>query len=302
MWESKDQTIDINYNVAELWFLGVYGVPVPKPIEIKKWEEGKCYLLLDKHIPRLKADRMLQDLSQIALKHVQSAVHQRLTLKPNAKGENRAPVVFQYDSGGDYLPWAAKLLDAARNPNGLSETFAEVEPVDGDLKPEETLRTTRFSTPASVASKVPAGVQRKQQAMLDEWIADPNNPLKEKDRPMMELYAQLTEDELVYVHELQKCYDEARCYFNQWILSKETKELVNSAQISAVQAGCPFSWKQCREEILKSLTDVTLTTRFLALSRLRRKPGSSAKLWVSQVLTRRALLVQSPCQNPCTWN
>ena len=56
---------------------------------------------------------MLQDLSHIALKYAQSAVHQRLTLKPNAKGENRAPVVFQYDSGGDYLPWAVKLLQAA---------------------------------------------------------------------------------------------------------------------------------------------------------------------------------------------
>ena len=36
MWESKDQTLDINYNVAELWFLGVYGVPVPKSLDIKK--------------------------------------------------------------------------------------------------------------------------------------------------------------------------------------------------------------------------------------------------------------------------
>ena len=122
MWESKDQTLDINYNVAELWFIGVYGQPVPKPIDIKKWEEGKCYLLLDKNIPRLKADRMLQDLSHIALKYAQSAVHQRLTLKPNAKGENRAPVVFQYDSGGDYLPWAVKLLQAA---TGQEDEFAQ---------------------------------------------------------------------------------------------------------------------------------------------------------------------------------
>jgi hypothetical protein len=299
MWESKDQTLDINYNVAELWFIGVYGVPVPKPIEIKKWEEGKCYLLLDKHIPRLKADRMLQDLSQIALKYAQSTVQQRLTLKPNSKGENRAPVVFQYDSGGDYLSWAVKLINVADIADP-SETFAEVEPLDGDAKPEETPRSTRFSTPAPTASKRPAEIQRKQKALLDGWIADPNNPLKEKDRPMMELYAQLTEDELVYVHELQKCYDEARCYFVQWILSKETKELVNSARISAVQAGYPFSWKQCREEILKTLTDVTLTARFLALSRLRRKPGSSAKLWVSQVLMRRALLEDPQLPTPIT--
>jgi hypothetical protein len=136
--------------------------------------------------------------------------------------------------------------------------------------------------------------------MMDAWIRDPQNHIQDKDRPMLELYSQLTEDELVYVHELQKCYDEARCYFVQWILSNETKELVNSARISAVQAGNPFAWRQCREEILKSLTDVTLTARFLALSRLRRKQGSSAKLWVSQVLTRRALLEDPQLPTPIT--
>ena len=77
MWESKEQTLDINYNVDELWFPGIYGQPVPKPLDIKKWEEGKCYLLLGKTIPRLKADRMLMDLSQIALKYAQHAVQQR---------------------------------------------------------------------------------------------------------------------------------------------------------------------------------------------------------------------------------
>jgi hypothetical protein len=109
--------LDINYNVAELWFLGVYGVPVPKPLDIKKWEEGKCYLLLDKNIPRLKADRMLQNLSQIALKYAQGAVHQRLTLKPNSKG-------FQYDSGGDYLSWAVQLLEVATAGVDSNDTFA----------------------------------------------------------------------------------------------------------------------------------------------------------------------------------
>jgi hypothetical protein len=300
MWENKDQTLDINYNVAELWFLGVYGVPVPKPLDIKKWEEEKCYLLLDKHIPRLKADRMLQDLSQIALKYAQGTVHQRLTLKPNAKGENRAPVVFQYDSGGDYLSWAVRLLEVATTGVDPSEDFADVEPLEGEVKEEETPRTTRFTTPARSASTRPADVQRKQREMLDAWIADPQNPLQDKDRPMMELYCQLTEDELVYVHELQKCYDESRCFFVQWILSKETKELVNSSRISAVQAGHPFAWKQCREEILKNLTDVTLTARFLALSRLKRKQGSSAKLWVSQVFTRRALLEDPQLPTPIT--
>jgi hypothetical protein len=153
MWESKDQTLDINYNVAELWFLGVYGVSVPKPLDIKKWEKGNCYLLLDKNIPRLKADRMFQDLSQIALKYAQGTVHQRLTLKPNAKGENRAPFVFQYDSGGDYLPWAVQLLEVATADDDPFKEFAEVEPLDSETKIDETPRATRFATPAHSAKE-----------------------------------------------------------------------------------------------------------------------------------------------------
>ncbi len=74
--------------------------------------------------------------------------------------------------------------------------------------------------------------------------------------------------------------------------------MVNSARVSAVQAGHPFALKQCREEILKHLTDVTLTARFLALTRLRRKQGSSAKLRVSQVLMRRALLEDPQLPTP----
>jgi hypothetical protein len=66
MWESKEQAIDVNYSSDELWFVGVYGQPVPKPTEIRKWEENtKFFKLLDRTY--LKADRMLKDLSLIAL-------------------------------------------------------------------------------------------------------------------------------------------------------------------------------------------------------------------------------------------
>jgi hypothetical protein len=92
------------------------------------------------------------------------------------------------------------------------------------------------------------------------------------------------------VQELQRVYVESRCFFVQCVICKETKELVNSARIIAVQQGKWFTWVHTRLEILKSLTDVTLTARFLALSRLKRQNGSMAKLWLSQVMTRRALL------------
>ena len=44
MWESRDQTIDVNYNAEELWFVGVYGQPVAKPAEIRKGEENTKFL------------------------------------------------------------------------------------------------------------------------------------------------------------------------------------------------------------------------------------------------------------------
>jgi hypothetical protein len=142
-------------------------------------------------------------------------------------------------------------------------------------------------------------ILRQQRKMIEEWFTGVGSPddddyqpprATETDRHALELYSQLTDDEFLYVQERQRVYDESRCFFVQWVICKETKELVNSARISAVQQGKKFTWVHIRLEILKSLTDVTLTARFLALSRLKRQNGSTAKLWLSQVMTRRALL------------
>ncbi len=66
--------------------------------------------------------------------------------------------------------------------------------------------------------------------------------------------------------------------------------MVSSARISAVQLGKKFTWVHAKAETLRTLTDVTLTARFLAVARLRRQRGTAAKLWVSQVYTRKAFL------------
>ena len=281
MWETKEQASDVNYNADELWFTGVYGQPVSKPLEIRKWEENtKFFKLLDKTYPRQKADRMLQDLSLIALTYSKQAVQQRLTFKPNHKGENTAPVVFQHDPDGDLVEHvlALRTLTPITVPP-LSPIREEDEDKDGG----EASKTFELETPKEK-------IARQQKGMMDVWIDDDDHPVTETDRHPLELYTQLTDDEFLYVQELQRVYDESRCYFSQWILGKETKELVNSSRISALQQGKAFTWKHVRREILKSLTDVTLTARFLALSRLKRKNGSTAKLWISQILTRRALL------------
>ena len=95
MWESKDQTLDVNYNTDHIWFDGINGLPVQKPAEIRKWEESKCHKLVEKTFPRVKADKMLTDLSSIALEWAKTDVRQRQTFKLNTKGENMAPPAFQ---------------------------------------------------------------------------------------------------------------------------------------------------------------------------------------------------------------
>jgi hypothetical protein len=142
----------------------------------------------------------------------------------------------------------------------------------------------------------------EQKDVISAWIDDPDHPANETCRYSLELYAQLNDSEFAYVSELQDIYDETRCFFLQWVLGKEIKELVNSARISAVQSGKPFTWTHARAETLKSMTDVTLTARFLALARLKHTQGTTAKLWISQILTRKALLedpkLPAPIQLP----
>ena len=82
--------------------------------------------------------------------------------------------------------------------------------------------------------------------MISDWIDDPDHPVTEAAHHSLELYGQLNDSEFAYVTELQGVYDQTRCFFLQWILGKEIKELVNSARISAVQSGNTFTWVDAR--------------------------------------------------------
>jgi hypothetical protein len=77
MWESKAESIDVNYNIEHLWFDGINGQHVQKSNDIRKWEECKCHKLIERHFPRVKADKMLSDLSIIALEWAKNYVRQR---------------------------------------------------------------------------------------------------------------------------------------------------------------------------------------------------------------------------------
>jgi hypothetical protein len=309
MWESKAESIDVNYNLEHLWFDGVNGQHVQKPAEIRKWEESKVYKLIERHFPRVKADKMLTDLSSIALEWAKSYVRQRQTFKLNTKGENMAPLAFQHDPDGTFHSLAVLLRNCEEPEPKDEDSRPIIEPMDGEEIDLDDARTppaktdgrtsthsARAGGPRSMRSlpETPEMLMARkfkyQQATISGWINDPDHEATEECRHVLELYAQLNDSEFLYVTDLQLIYDEARCFFLQWILGKETKELVNSARISAVQMGQKFTWIHAKAETLRTLTDVTLTARFLAVARLRRQPGTAAKLWISQVFTRKALL------------
>jgi hypothetical protein len=265
MWESKDNALDATYNADHIWFDGIGGQHTQKPADIRKWEDSKVHKLIEKHFPKVKADKMLADLSSIALEWSKNYVRQRQTFKMNTKGENMAPLAFQSDPDGTYHDLAVQLrnLDVAiTDPDGSS--MALVEPVEeNESSPARTTTdrpsTRSYSTPS--VPETPARLEQikfqRQQAVIKTWIDDPQHAAAPTCRHALELYAQLNDSEFLYVSDLQSTYDEARCFFLQWVLGKEIKELVNSARISAVQAGRKFTWVHARAEVLRSLTDIT---------------------------------------------
>jgi hypothetical protein len=278
MWESKDHCIDINYNTDHVWFDGINGQHIQKPADIRKWEDSKCYKLIEKNFPRVKADKMLADLSSISLEWAKNYVKQRQTFKLNAKGENMALLAFQHDPDGTYHDLAAQLrnldgfsvasdeegpsFEPVEDEEGLEETRAESKTpatlTRGEKPPRSSIRTSlKSASRIRMASPEREGerIFKTQKKVISAWIADPDHPANETYRYPLELYAQLNDFEFAYVSELQGIYDETRCFFLQWLLGKEIKELVNSARISAVQSGKPFTWAHARAETLKSMSD-----------------------------------------------
>ncbi len=209
---------------------------------------------------------------------------------------------------GTYHDLAVQLRNTdLEAPDAEGRGMAFVESFDKTEDSSPPSRTSKVKTArGSEAPPIPPATLaqmeeikfKKQQEILASWINDPRHVADAACRHSLELYAQLNDSEFLYVSDLQSTYDEARCFFLQWVLGKEIKELVNSARISAVQAGKKFTWRHAHAEVLRSLTDITYTVRFLALARLKRQSGSAAKLWISQVLTRKALLEDPKLPSP----
>ena len=201
MWESKDNALDATYNADHLWFDGIGGQHTQKPADIRKWEDSKVYKLVEKHFPKVKADKMLADLSSIALEWTKNFVRQRQTFKMNTKGENLAPLAFQSDPDGTYHDLAVQLRNVGvtiTEHDGSS--MALVEPITETEGSPERTTTARPSARRPETLSVPETPARleqlkfqEQQAVIKAWIDDPRHAADSTCRHSLELYAQLTE-------------------------------------------------------------------------------------------------------------
>jgi hypothetical protein len=199
MWESKDQTLDVNYNTDHVWFDGINGQHVQKPIDIRKWEESKCHKLVEKHFPRVKADKTLTDLSSIALEWAKTYVRQRQTFKLNTKGENMAPLAFQQDPDGTYLALAVQLRNSGTAADLDDDgTSVHVEPIErGEEDERSPAPKSKFdSTPSAraFAGDTPANEEarkfKQQKEVISAWIDDPHHVATDTCRHMSKLHTE----------------------------------------------------------------------------------------------------------------
>jgi hypothetical protein len=121
----------------------------------------------------------LQDLSLIALTFSKQAVQQRLTFKPNPKGQNTAPVVFQHDPNGDLIELALELRTVSL---ALVPDLAR-PPKDSSLAKEEDFDDAEFTKTFFVEPKADRILRKQKEKVIEEFITGCGDPSSHPGRP-----------------------------------------------------------------------------------------------------------------------
>ncbi len=98
-------------------------------------------------------------------------MQQRLTFKPNSKGENSAPVVFQYDPNGDLLDLVLELRSAL--PAQAPEIVQP--PKDNSLVTDDKFDEAEITKTFFIELKAER-ILRQQREMIEEWITGLGSP------------------------------------------------------------------------------------------------------------------------------
>ncbi len=100
--------------------------------------------------------------------------------------------MFQHDPDGELIPFVLDL----RTLSPISiPALSSIREDEEDKQDEETSKTFELETPKEKTI-------RQQKSIVDDWIDNDTHSITKKERHPLELYAQLTDDEFLYVQEL----------------------------------------------------------------------------------------------------
>ena len=262
MWDSNQNESTNTYQRNTEWFAGPFDTPVNKPPAIIKWEQNTtCYEPINKFFARLRAVNQLEDLSTIAMTFTKKEVKTRLSFETNEHGQSVAPTVFALDPNGNLLLYANELRQERKSASDSKDS--------------------KKSLDLALA---------KQEQQMNEWIKNADDCVEESDKKTLLHYVDLTDSEFLYVQELVRVYDHARCYFVQWVVDSETKAIINGARLAAVHTGKEYTWEHTELDILQPLVDISIVARLMSLLNEKRPHGSLAQLWVAGRIAIRAIL------------
>ncbi len=262
MWDSNQNESTNTYQRNTEWFAGPFDTPVNKPPAIIKWEQNTtCYEPINKFFARLRAINQLEDLSTIAMTFTKKEVKTRFSFETNEHGQSVAPTVFALDPNGNLLLYANELRQERKSASDSKDSKKSLE--------------------LALA---------KQEERMNEWIKHADGCVEESDKKTLLHYVDLTDSEFLYVQELVRVYDHARCYFVQWVVDSETKAIINGARLAAVHTGKEYTWENTELDILQPLVDISIVARLMSLLNEKRPHGSLAQLWVAGRIAIRAIL------------
>ena len=256
MWTKKNTDQDVLFESGAAWFAAPYNLSsITKPKKIKDWEgDQTCYDVIANSVrwSHSRAEKQLEDLSDIALDFTLTAVKGKQTFTTGAKGENLPPTVFHADRDGQLDGEIIQL-------RGLLDK-------DGDRD------------------------NAAQDAQVEKWRKDKHSIVDDESATLLKQACDLTDSEVLYVRELVRVYDLVRCYMVMWVVDASFKNHINSERTAAIHGGNVYGWADARKCILRTLVDISPEVRLAKFVDYKRPNSETAILFLARQMAARAMM------------
>ena len=254
MWTKKNTDQDVLFESGTAWFAAPYNVSsITKPKKIKDWEgDSTFYDVISKAVRwnRPRAEKQLDDLSDIALDYTLTVVKAKQTFTTGAKGENLPPTVFHADRDGVF---------------------------DGEIIQLRSLVDKGGDTDV-----------KAQESQIDKWRKSVSSPVTDDIANFLKQACELTDSEMIYVRELIRVYDLVRCYMVMWVVDESFKNHINSERVAAVYSGNDYVWDNVKQCVLKTLVDISPEARLATFINYKRPNSETAILFLARQMAVRS--------------